>query len=158
MGDGVTEEEKAYLAGLIDGEGTVTLVRHHRGQYPQPRLAIANNSRMLLEWVKDRLGFGVIVSRSRRKESHHYSFVWQTQCAGPVLRTLRQVEPFLILKKRHARLLLDEYKGCTPRNGKYTPEMLETKKELVEEIRRLNAETRSQSSMIRQAPTASAEG
>lgn len=148
----MTREEKAYMAGLIDGEGTITLARHHRDQYPQPRLAIANNSRKLLEWAQSKARCGIIIRRARRKAWHHESYVWQVQLAGAVLKLLAEVEPYLLLKRRQARLLLADYKACTPRNGKYTLAQLRDKKELINQIRQLNEESRSRPPITRQAP------
>jgi len=38
-------------------------------------------------------------------------------------------------KKAHrAKLIVEHYKASTPRNGKYTPELIEKKKWLVEEV------------------------
>jgi hypothetical protein len=158
MGSGLTEAEKAYLAGLVDGEGTVTLARHHRDQYPQPRLAIANNSLELLEWVRGKLGCGIIIRRSRRKEWHRDSYAWQVQLAGNVFKVLGEIRPYLILKRQQATLLLEDYKACTPRNGKYTPVMLEAKHRLVAQMRQLNQAHRSRLPIIRRAPSAKAGG
>ncbi|MFH1726221.1 MAG: LAGLIDADG family homing endonuclease [Elusimicrobiota bacterium] len=139
----MAETDKAYLAGLIDGEGTITLTRHHRNQFPQPRVSISNNSLELLEWVRERLGCGNIIRRSPRKEHHGKSYVWQVQLAGSALKVLREIRPYLVLKRRHADLLLEDYKACTPRNGKYSPSMLAAKRGLVGQIRRLNQTGRS---------------
>ncbi len=43
--------EAAYLAGIIDGEGTVTLTRCHRGENRRPVVSIANTELALLEYV-----------------------------------------------------------------------------------------------------------
>jgi hypothetical protein len=44
----MTNEERAYLAGIIDGEGTVTLSRAHINQMPAPKVSVANNSLELI--------------------------------------------------------------------------------------------------------------
>ena len=154
----MTKEEKAYLAGLVDGEGTVTLARQSKSQQPQPRLAISNNSLELLEWVRRKPGCGVIIRRTPRKDWHNTSYVWQAQRAGSVLNVLTEIKPYLILKKAHAALLLSSYKACTPRNGKYTPDALDAKLRLVDDIRRLNQAHRSPTSIIRQAPAEKSAG
>jgi hypothetical protein len=44
----------------------------------------------------------------------------------------QQVYPFLrTYKSKRARLLLDEYQGVTPRNGRYTVEQREAHEQLV---------------------------
>jgi hypothetical protein len=48
------------------------------------------------------------------------------------LRLLAQVYPFLrTYKSKRARLLLDEYQGVTPRNGRYTVEEREAREQLL---------------------------
>lgn len=59
------EAEKSYIAGIVDGEGTVTLMRHHNNETPTPHVSVANNSLVLLKWLKAKVGGGVIVSKKR---------------------------------------------------------------------------------------------
>ena len=132
------EVERAYLAGLIDGEGTVTLTVPNRGQTPQPRISIANNSFEILEWVRSKVGCGSIVRKKSHKLSHHDSYAWQVNRAGRTMALLNEIKKFLILKRPQAELILNEYKKVTPRNGKYSPEMLARKMQLVAKMRKLN--------------------
>ncbi len=130
------EVEKAYLAGIVDGEGTVTLTRHRKEETPGPRVAVANNNLRLLEWIKSRVG-GVIVSKKKRKPHHSDSYAWYAQ-QDRALRFLDEIKKYLIIKKPHADLILQKYKSVTHRAGKYTPEMLSKKMRLVAQIRKLN--------------------
>jgi hypothetical protein len=41
----------AYLAGLVDGEGSISLTRLHHGQNRQLALSISSTERAILEWV-----------------------------------------------------------------------------------------------------------
>ena len=38
----LTDAEAAYIAGIVDGEGTVSLVCHHRGEHRRPVVSVAN--------------------------------------------------------------------------------------------------------------------
>ncbi len=130
------EVEKAYLAGIIDGEGTVTLQKHHRNETPQPCVSVANNSFELLQWIKLRIG-GVIVSKKKRKPHHNDSYAWSIR-QDKAIRFLNEIKQYLIIKKPQADLIVRRYKSVTHRAGKYTPAMLKKKMRLVAEIRRLN--------------------
>ena len=44
------QTDAAYIAGLIDGEGTVTLSRRHRNENRQLVVSISNTDRPLLEF------------------------------------------------------------------------------------------------------------
>ena len=45
--------DAAYIAGLVDGEGTITLSRKHAGEGRQLVLSISNTERPLLEFALD---------------------------------------------------------------------------------------------------------
>ncbi len=137
MGGSPLEEiETAYLAGIVDGEGTVTLVRHHKNEMPAPCVSVANNNLELLKWIQDRLG-GTIVSKKKRKAWHSDSYAW-TLRSNKALRFLKEIERHLIVKRPQAELILKKYKSVTHRAGKYTSDMLRKKMKLVAAIRRLN--------------------
>jgi len=130
--------EKAYLAGLIDGEGSITLTTQNKGQFPQPQLSISNNNLKVLQWVKRKLKCGSIVKKYPRKPTHSLSYGWQINRAGRVMEVLGNIKDFLIIKKPQAMLILNKYKKVTPRNGRYSKGMLKKKMKLVKEIRKLN--------------------
>jgi hypothetical protein len=133
----LNETEKAYLAGIIDGEGTVTLTKHHRNAMPSPNISIANNNVTLLKWVKRKVDGGVIIEKAKRMQHHHNSYAWSIRF-DKAINLLRELKGYLIVKKKQADLILREYKAVTHRNGKYTPEMLVKKADLVTKIRKLN--------------------
>lgn len=127
---------KAYLAGIVDGEGTVTLMRHHRGETPSPSVSIANNNERLLRWVKSLVG-GVIVRKPKRNPRHQDSFAWVLRFDA-ALRFLQEIQEFLIIKKPQATLILRDYKKCTHRAGRYDAKLMRKKNALVAKIRKLN--------------------
>lgn len=43
--------EKYYIAGIIDGEGSIMLQRFHKGEYPSPCVSIASTNIELLESI-----------------------------------------------------------------------------------------------------------
>jgi hypothetical protein len=62
--------EAAYVAGIIDGEGTITLTRIHRGENRRPVVSISSTERALLEYVQLVVGAGRITNK-RRSRAHH---------------------------------------------------------------------------------------
>lgn len=130
------EAEKAYLAGIVDGEGTVTLSKNRSNQTPSPEVAIANNSLELLEWVRSRFG-GTIVSKKKRLKHHRDSYAWALRY-DKALGFLKKIRPYLIVKKAQADLILKYYKSVTHRAGRYDACLLEKKMRLVAKIRKLN--------------------
>lgn len=132
----LVELEKAYVAGIVDGEGTVTLMKHHKNETPIPYVSVANNNLQLLQWIKHRCG-GLIASKKKYQPHHGDSYVWSVR-HDRALRFLKEIVKYLIVKKPQAALILSKYKSVTHRAGKYTPKMLSDKMKLVARIRELN--------------------
>jgi len=115
----LSETDAAYLAGLIDGEGTVALTRLHRGQNRQLVVSVSSTERTLLEWVLHSTRVGKITSK-RTSAPHHAPGLTYTVANRQALALLVQVTPHLrSYKADRARLVLDYYVKLTPRNGKY---------------------------------------
>lgn len=132
----MTEIEKAYIAGIIDGEGSIMLQRFHRNQYPAPCVSIASNTIELLTWLKDTIGYGVIIKKKNYNPEKHklsYSFVIKHNNA---IKLLEDIYPYLIIesKRKRAEMIITQYKSLTPRNGRYTEEQLAKKESFYEEF------------------------
>jgi hypothetical protein len=111
----------AYVAGLIDGEGTITLSRVHRNECRRLVVSISNNELPLLHFVRNAVGAGRITSKRTYNPRHAPSYAFQIS-SRQALELLRQTAHLLkSYKARRARLALTEYVRLTPRNGKYDP-------------------------------------
>jgi hypothetical protein len=120
----ISDIEAAYAAGILDGEGSISITRNHSGRWPSPQVSVASNDRELLEWFRVRFG-GSISTKQPRQPQHSLSFVWKLTDRRAVC-FLQVVRPYLVIlrKQRRSDLLLQAYLECTPRNGRYTAEML----------------------------------
>src|SRR5688572_4342082 len=116
----LSPEAAAYIAGLIDGEGTITLSRLHANENRRLVISIANTEIQLLEFVRKETGVGKITRKRRTSEFHTQSYCYSVT-RQQALALLEQIFPFLQSYKRdRARLALDRYKALTPRNGRYS--------------------------------------
>lgn len=113
----------AYLAGLIDGEGTITLTREHRRESRRLVVSISNNELALLQYVQTLVGAGHITNKQTYGERHAPSFTYKIT-NRQALNLLQAVAPYLhTYKAARALLALKEYIEVTPRNGRYTAEL-----------------------------------
>jgi len=120
LGKQLSPCEAAYVAGIIDGEGTITLTRTHRGENRRPVISISSTERPLLSYVRQVVDAGRITNKMRTREHHSPSYAF-TLSSRKALALFSQVSPFLqTYKAGRARLLLEEYLQVTPRNGRYT--------------------------------------
>lgn len=120
----LAEADAAYLAGLIDGEGTIALTRLHRSQNRQLVISISSTERPLLEWTLNTTRVGKITTK-RTASLHHAPGLTYAVANRQALALLAQVAPYLrSYKAERARLVLDDYLRLTPRNGKYNDALL----------------------------------
>ena len=117
------QTDAAYIAGLIDGEGTVTLSRRHRSENRQLVVSISNTDRPLLEYVLDTVGAGKITG-NRTYQSHHTASYTYTISNRQALALLNQIFRYLkTYKSKRSDLILRDYIRLTPRNGHYSAEI-----------------------------------
>ena len=62
--------DRGYIAGLVDGEGTVTLSRKHASEYRHIVVSISNTESDLLDYVRATTGCGKITRKRIAKSNH----------------------------------------------------------------------------------------
>ena len=121
------DTDAAYIGGLIDGEGTITLTRKHKNENRQLSVSISSTEIALLDYVKSVTGVGKITNKRTSKPHHTPSFAYAVY-NRQALALLQKILPYLkSYKRRRAELILRDYVRLTPRNGKYTSKILAEK-------------------------------
>ena len=131
----MTNEERAYLAGLVDGEGCITCVYGNTG-IPQILVAVAMNSEEIIKYLESI--FGGVVTHPKEKP------VWEWRVNGANCKEiLEAIKPYSRVKRRAVNLGLAFVKTMKPRqyqgNGLTEDEFL-TKCALAEQIRSLTSQ------------------
>jgi hypothetical protein len=106
--------EIAYVAGIIDGEGTLSITGKEtlsrRGTLYwnyDLEVTVTNTSVKLMEWLVTKFG-GEIMPRSKPlKKTHKQCYRWRLRDNAARIAFLRAVQPFLVIKQRQADLLLE---------------------------------------------------
>ena len=118
----LTPIDAAYIAGLIDGEGTITLTREHARENKRLVVSISNTEIALLQFVLDSVGAGKITNKRTYSDKHTPSYAYKIT-NRQALTLLEQIAQYLRSYKRgRAELALNTYISVTPRNGRYTSE------------------------------------
>ena len=113
--------EAAYIAGLIDGEGTITLSREHIGENRRLVVSISNTEVGILRFVEKAAGVGKITNKRAYSSRHTPSYAYKVT-NRQALALLNQIVTYMQSYKRgRATLAIREYLFVTPRNGRYTP-------------------------------------
>ena len=130
------EWEASYIAGIIDGEGTISLTRMHKGEFRRPCISISSTDKELLIYIKS-LPDGVINNKKNyNPERHKDSYTLTIKKKEKVFEVLEKTPPYLRVNKKRARALwiLRFYDNVSRRNGKYSPTLLKQKLQFEEEF------------------------
>ncbi|MCA9476377.1 MAG: LAGLIDADG family homing endonuclease [Nitrospira sp.] len=126
--------EAGYLAGLIDGEGTITLSRRNLNKHRALVITISSTELSILKYVQAITGVGKITNKRITKANHTPSFTYQV-ANRQALYILKQIADYLrSYKADRARLALIEYPRLTPRNGRYSPLQLQERTQFIEKF------------------------
>ncbi|HEY5631631.1 MAG TPA: LAGLIDADG family homing endonuclease [Nitrososphaeraceae archaeon] len=104
----LTEEDKSYIAGFIDGEGSIFISctkRKSKWLDYSPMLCITNSNKEVLEWIKKMLDRGVITKSSTRKNIKWKTCYSYIKNGVGLLPILNLIIPYLKVKKKQAELL-----------------------------------------------------
>lgn len=131
----LNSSELAYLAGIIDGEGTIT-----RGA-SSPRLSIATTDIRLVNYLEKLLRKRAVSYLKRnRNPKHKIGYQIVIGRASDKLILLQRLLPFLILKKQQAELAIRFLESRFKRGE--SSKLIEEEKNLMEEIVKLNRKGR----------------
>jgi len=122
----MSRDDLCYLAGLIDGEGTIGLCPS--GKFRQPFISMSSTTPELIRFLRVRIG-GAVCRQKLQSPRHSKSWSWRLR-GDKALSLMRQLLPYLREPNKAARaeVMVARHKTVTPRNGKYTASMLASKR------------------------------
>ena len=138
-------EDVCYMAGFMDGEGTITAnYRESDRGFPSLhfRAIIFNTNLGVLEHLQNLWGGRLSLFQKSRSIKHKpiYNLYWGGKDCLPVLEAIL---PYLVIKKRQAGIVLEMSKLTSHyekgQQGRIvSPEVQKAREGLVEEIKQLN--------------------
>ncbi len=124
--------ESAYVAGIIDGEGTVTLSVKQKGGTRHLAVTVSGTELSLIKYLPRVIGAGRVTNKKVYKLNHAQAYTYSIY-SRQAIDLLMQVLPYLqTYKAKRAKLALEQYIAVTPRNGRYTSEQKIAKDKFVE--------------------------
>lgn len=94
----------AYIAGILDGEGSIFLRKDPPGRGGlAPTTDITNTDRRLIDWLLKELG-GHYQTKTRTPKEKNWKtcYYWRTQNTLDIHNLLKAVLPYLIIKRKNA--------------------------------------------------------
>jgi len=130
--------EAAWVAGIVDGEGTVTIrTKPYPGgkRYQVASLSVCNTDTGLLARLVECTGIGRVGMNVRANHRRKEIWRWQTD-QRQAAAVLEQLLPWLTAKREVAALML-EFQSLR-RCGKYLPGAAARQRAIVREVRAAN--------------------
>jgi hypothetical protein len=144
----ITRAERAYLAGFIDGEGTIGMKRERRrlaqGHYSyQAYVSAGNTNPVVIEWLYTLFGGNLrkrtpksILKKSPNAKPDFYEWRIGAKAAVAVCELL---VPFLRMKREQARIVLADCGDTRKRgSGRYPAEHWDKLERTYQQLKQLN--------------------
>jgi hypothetical protein len=96
--------ESAYIAGVVDGEGCVSLVRSAGGRLPYPSLSVSNTHYGLMLYLTSHFGSTRPILRAAPRTNHKDCYQLAIE-RGRAVVVLRRIRPWLVVKAAQADLV-----------------------------------------------------
>ena len=141
---GLSETVLAYMAGMIDADGSIYLRMRNGAGTLHIRLQVANTDETIMDWLK--LHFAGRRYAPRRKQAEHHKplHLWHLNGAG-AYQALKLIAPYMVIKRPRAELAIEAWEQRTPipreegRRVKGTPDnIIEMRRGYVDRMRTLN--------------------
>lgn len=102
------ETKMAYIAGLLDGDGSFSILLEKRsyGHSYVPCIQISNVFEDMINFFHDTFG-GSKKIKSRQGHAKKTQYVWNVRGAKSCAFVLKNILPFIVLKKKQACLLYE---------------------------------------------------
>ena len=119
----ITNEQAAYIAGLFDGEGTITYKKYYErkkkgnvvNKYNCWRISmeIAMTDEQVIRWVHEVLQVGSVIKRNVKglnKAGKKYKTQWRWRCTfRDALYVCKLLWPYAIVKLHKIEQVIDHY-------------------------------------------------
>jgi hypothetical protein len=126
----MNKTERAWLAGIIDGEGSISISDHRKkGRWFRLDLDVGMTHRETIYRIQTLTGRGNIDLREPKKEEHSQCWIWRV--SGPDAQAiLKEIKPYLVTKRDHAETALE-----FPLPPKLTPQEISLGKSVSKALR-----------------------
>lgn len=96
-----SEFDRAYIAGLVDGEGCIHVSRNARGVFPAVTVAMTHHG--VIAWLAERFGVKPVVHNKAQAARTGNRLQWRATATGARAATIcRELAPFLRVKAPQA--------------------------------------------------------
>lgn len=96
-------EDFAYAAGIIDGEGCIGIYKHRDIPSVATVVAVSMTDRNVVEWLKKMFGGAVYIKKGDSKRDIAYT--WRLGDRKDIAELMYKLHPYLKVKRVHAVIM-----------------------------------------------------
>ncbi len=147
----------AYLAGIIDGEGSIYIGNFScnpktKVPYYQTNMQVTNTDKALIDWLFQTFG-GLVSKRTPKQHPKNHrkqAFLW-TASGERLTHLCELILPYLVVKRAQCEIMLEMRATFTPNHCKkgeqgiqrHSPELVNLRQSLMDKMRSLQIRTHS---------------
>jgi len=129
----LSETEKAWLAGIIDGEGSIFIMKQKRKDRDRDtnyilRVTVQSTDKYMVPKIHQLIGGPVIYENFEKRPNQNNTLKWQLNGKGAI-RFLRAILPYLVVKNSQAKLAIRFHRE-SKRHWKHMSEILYKRQEM----------------------------
>jgi hypothetical protein len=115
--------QMAYLAGIIDGEGSIYIGNFSSNpktgsKYYQTNIEVTNSDKPLMDWIVETFGGRLHKYTAKQTPKNSRRSYWRWIATGERVTHLTQILlPYLITKKPQAEIMIKMRETYKPKNG-----------------------------------------
>lgn len=98
------ETNMAYAAGILDGDGSFSIMKSHSKYYPC--IQLSNAFEGMSEWLHKEFG-GSLRIKKPQQPHHKILYVWSVRGLDGCKNLIEKIKPYIVLKKGQAKCMLD---------------------------------------------------
>lgn len=102
----LTKEEAAYLAGILDADGSIGRLRKRNGFRLVPSISVTKTDRSIIDWIQTRFPKSKVYARNPIGSQRKRYWIVKLTERETVKQVLSLVMPYLVLKRTHAALVM----------------------------------------------------
>jgi hypothetical protein len=112
--ENMKDVEIAYLAGIVDGEGCITISRSPRKDVEYTpmsfQVSVVNTNKGIIDWIYEKTNkVGNIYFNKSKNPKHKSSYRWTISGNQKAIKFLEGIEKYLVIKKEQANVLIGGY-------------------------------------------------
>ncbi len=98
------EKDMAYAAGILDGDGSFSIMNSHGKYYPC--IQLSNAFKGMSEWLHEKFG-GSLRIKKPQQPHHKVLYVWSVRGLDGCKNLIERIAPYIVLKRLQAKSMLE---------------------------------------------------